>query len=105
MPDVTVARDFASPMVRADPPPQGDDAPDERPGPATFEELYIEVAPALYAWAELRIRPEMRRNVDPQDVVQEVWLRAVKKHASFDPAVMHFRAWILAIAKNVLLES
>lgn len=95
-------------MVRADLPPQRDDAPDERPAPAraaTFEELYVEVAPALYAWAELRIRPEMRRNVDPQDVVQEVWLRAVKRHASFDPAASNFRAWILAIAKNVLLES
>lgn len=70
-----------------------------------FDALYLQVAPALFAWAELRIRPEMRGQLDPQDVVQEVWLRAVKRYASFDPATSSFRAWVLTIAKNVLLES
>lgn len=99
--------------MRADPPTDrdsapGDDAPAAASGPARaakFDDLYVEVAPALYAWAELRIRPEMRSHVDPQDVVQEVWLRAVKRHASFDPDATTFRAWVLGIAKNVLLES
>lgn len=99
--------------MRTDPPSPHDHAPGvDPPAPgfssahaSSFEALYVEVAPALYAWAELRIRPEMRGNVDPQDVVQEVWLRAVKRHASFDPAVTSLRAWLLGIAKNVLLES
>jgi DNA-directed RNA polymerase specialized sigma24 family protein len=43
--------------------------------------------------------------IDPQDVVQEVWLRAVKGYAGFDPSVSSLRSWLLAIAKNVLLES
>lgn len=76
-----------------------------RPAPADFDGLYRSVAPALYAWAELRIRPEMRARVDPQDVVQEVWLRAVKRFGSFAGPHEAFRPWVLTIAKNVLLES
>ena len=33
-----------------------------------FAELYERIAPALLAWASLRIRPDMRAFVDPQDV-------------------------------------
>lgn len=76
-----------------------------RPSPADFDGLYRQVAPALFAWAELRIRPEMRSRVDPQDLVQEVWLRAVKRFSSFDGTHEAFRPWVLTIAKNVLLES
>lgn len=76
-----------------------------RPTAADFDSLYRQVAPALFAWAELRIRPEMRSRVDPQDLVQEVWLRAVKRFATFDGTLETFRPWVLTIAKNVLLES
>ena len=40
-----------------------------------FEALYTNVTPTLYAWAELRIRPSLRARLEPQDLVQEVWLR------------------------------
>jgi RNA polymerase sigma-70 factor (ECF subfamily) len=70
-----------------------------------FGELYERIAPALYAWAALRIRPGMRGAVDPQDVVQEVWCRAWKAFAHFDPAEQSFRLWIFRIAKNVMLEA
>jgi len=91
-----------------------DDPPDPRVSPPAdassaatprFEDLYCQVAPVLFTWAELRIRPEMRRHIDPQDLVQEVWLRAVKRRSSFDPNVSSFRAWVLTIAKHVMLES
>lgn len=72
---------------------------------ARFAELYERIAPALYTWACLRIRPAMRAFVDPEDVVQEVWCRAWKAFANFDPAATGFRAWIFRIAKNVLLEA
>jgi RNA polymerase sigma-70 factor (ECF subfamily) len=71
---------------------------------ARFAELYERIAPALYAWAALRIRPAMRAYVDPQDLVQEVWTRAWKAFPGFDPDATPFRSWIFRIAKNVLLE-
>jgi RNA polymerase sigma-70 factor (ECF subfamily) len=72
---------------------------------ARFAELYERIAPSLYTWAELRIRPELRQWVDPGDVVQEVWCRAWKVFGTFDPANASFRFWVFRIAKNVLLEA
>jgi RNA polymerase sigma factor (sigma-70 family) len=74
-------------------------------GEAEFQRRYEELAPALHAWAELRIRPQMRALVEPGDVVQEVWCRAWRERqqlSALDPA---FRAWLFRIAKNVLLEA
>ena len=70
-----------------------------------FADLYEEAAPALYAWASLRIRPSMRGRVDPEDVLQEVWVRALEAEDRRDPAVTPFRPWIFGVAKNVLLEA
>jgi RNA polymerase sigma-70 factor (ECF subfamily) len=69
-----------------------------------FAELYERIAPALYTWASLRIRPAMRGAIDPQDVVQEVWCRAWKGFGKFDPKETPFRSWVFRIAKNVMLE-
>jgi len=69
-----------------------------------FADLYERIAPALYAWASIRIRPAMRGALDPEDVVQEVWSRAWKAFPGFDPASASFRLWIFRIGKNVLLE-
>src|SRR5262245_30398216 len=70
---------------------------------AVFQELYERVAPALYAWTELRIRRSPNVGLDSEDVLQEVWLRALRGLDSFDEA-RSFRGWILGIAKNVLLQ-
>lgn len=70
-----------------------------------FGQLYERIAPSLYTWADIRIRPELRPWIDPQDVVQEVWCRAWKIFASFDPATTSFRYWVFRVAKNVLLEA
>jgi RNA polymerase sigma factor (sigma-70 family) len=67
-------------------------------------ELYGRMLPSLYAWATLRIRPEYRRAICPEDLVQEVWLRAAQIFASFDAGRLSFRAWIFTVAKNVLFE-
>lgn len=69
-----------------------------------FSELYGRLAPALYAWAALRIRPQQRGALDPEDVVAEVWVRAFRALPEFDPQTS-FRAWLFRIGKNVLLES
>jgi predicted nucleotidyltransferase len=67
--------------------------------------LYPPLAPALHAWACLRLRPEDRPRLAPEDLTQEVWLRAFTVFGAFDPARMMFRAWLSAGAKNVLLEA
>ncbi|MBI5363997.1 MAG: sigma-70 family RNA polymerase sigma factor [Planctomycetes bacterium] len=71
----------------------------------TFDTLYADVAPALYAWAELRIRPQLRARLDPQDLVQEVWMRGIKNFARWDARESSFRMWIFKIGKNVMLEA
>lgn len=70
-----------------------------------FAKLYERVAPALFSWARLRIPPSIRPFLDEQDVVQEVWLRAVEIIDRYDPDKVNFRAWIFRVAKNVLLEA
>jgi RNA polymerase sigma factor (sigma-70 family) len=72
---------------------------------ARFSALYEAIAPSLYAWAEIKIRPQMRGLVDPADVVQEVWFRAWRSFAGAELEAESFRRWIFRVAKNVLLES
>ena len=81
------------------------EADEPRARSSRFEDLFEEVAPALYAWAELRIRPALRARLDPQDLVQEVWLRGQDRFRHFDERGIAFRAWIFRIGKNVLLEA
>lgn len=82
----------------------GDAEPAKSSAPS-FEKAYAEVAPALYAWAELRIRPSMRVRLEPADLLQEVWLRGRKAYARFDGTTGSFRAWSFRIGKNVLMEA
>ena len=77
-----------------------------RRGDATgFANLYEHIAPAVFTWASLRIRPEQSAILDPGDLVQEVWLRAWRQINEFDADRIPFRFWIFRIAKNVLLEA
>ena len=76
------------------------------PGPAApaFAQLYPAVAPALHAWASMRLGSGDRGRIAPEDLTQEVWLRAFEIFAKFDAARMAFRPWLFAVAKHVLLE-
>jgi RNA polymerase sigma-70 factor (ECF subfamily) len=69
-----------------------------------FGSLYTRIAPALFAWASLRIPRHLRGNLEPEELVQEVWCRALDRIATFDPA-RSFRYWIFRIAANTLLEN
>jgi RNA polymerase sigma-70 factor (ECF subfamily) len=42
--------------------------------------------------------------LDPEDVVQETWVRAFERFAAFDPERGSFRAWAFGIAGHVLLK-
>jgi RNA polymerase sigma-70 factor (ECF subfamily) len=71
---------------------------------AAFARLYERHARALFAWGALRIRPALRAWIEPADLVQEVWARAWR--AALEPRADDppLRAWLLRIAKNVMLE-
>jgi RNA polymerase sigma-70 factor (ECF subfamily) len=69
-----------------------------------FAALYERMAPPLHAWARLRIRGSLGRFVEPEDLVQEVWWRAMDAFPRFDGEQTSFRAWLFRIATNVLLE-
>jgi RNA polymerase sigma factor (sigma-70 family) len=72
---------------------------------ASFDALYAEVAPSLYAWAELRIRPSLRARLEPNDLVQEVWLRGRRSFDGFERRGVGFRSWAFRIGKHVLMEA
>lgn len=83
--------------IHADAAREGDDS--------AFAQLYDRVAPALYAWARFRIHGPMKRELEPEDIVQEVWWRALDAFARFDAERGSFRAWVFSIANNVLREA
>lgn len=66
--------------------------------------LYREHAPALYAWACLRLEPRLRVIATPEDLTQEIWLRATRLWSARDEASGPPRAWLFTIAKHVLYE-
>ncbi len=70
-----------------------------------FAELCGRIAPAVYAWAALRIPAALRSRLDPEDVVQEVWVRALERFSTYASQTGSFRAWTFGIARHVLLKA
>lgn len=79
--------------------------PSIRSARQSFDAEYAAIVPVLHTWVTLRSRANPRLRGDVEDVVQEVWLRALEGHASFDPARGTFRAWVFGIVRLVFLES
>ncbi len=80
--------------------------PDAVPIDSTrFAAEFAEAAPALHAWAHLRARGAIRQRLDPDDLVQEIAVRACLRAADFDPALGPFRRWIFGFAHRVWLEA
>jgi RNA polymerase sigma-70 factor (ECF subfamily) len=67
--------------------------------------LYRRVAPSLYAWASLKLTPALRRVIEVEDVVQEVWYRALDGFEAYDSSRSSFRTWVFGIANHVVLKS
>lgn len=72
---------------------------------AKFAELYDGVAGSLVTWIRLRLAGASRSDVEPEEIVQEVWCRALDRFPSFDPARAAFRTWVFGIATNVMIET
>ena len=69
---------------------------------ADFLDAYAREAPALHAWARLRVKPALRKRVDPEDLVQEICCRAYQGFERYDPARGPFRGWLFGIGNRVL---
>lgn len=67
-----------------------------------FLDRFEQCAPRLHAWSRLHIHPPLRRQLDPEDLVQEVCWRALRNLDRFDPDRGEFSAWLFGIARNVL---
>ena len=72
---------------------------------AEFARLYPPLAPALHAWACLRLGGGEGSKLSPEDLTQEIWLRAYQSFSTFDAQKGSFRGWLFAVGKNVLLEA
>jgi RNA polymerase sigma-70 factor (ECF subfamily) len=70
-----------------------------------FRTLHRRIAPRLYLWCSLRVPLALRPRFDPEDLMQEIWLRAVRGLPRFDRSVAAFRTWLFGIAANTLAES
>lgn len=57
----------------------------------------------LYCWIRARLNPRLRHNLDAEDLLQEVWVRAARQVER--QSIEHPRAWLLGIAGNVVLEA
>lgn len=59
--------------------------------------------PRLLLWARLRLLGRGLR-LEPEDLVQEVWCRALAKATEFEGDDSAFEAWSIEVAKYILLE-
>jgi len=79
-----------------------DAGPDAR---KLLQEQAAEHSPFLYGWANLRLRRFPSCRLTAEDVVQETWMRAfVASSSASVPAPQALRAWLVGIARNVILE-
>ena len=68
------------------------------------QELYQQIAPGLYSWARLRLLRVGLEDIDPGDVVQEVWVRVLDRFEDCPREPKRFRAWVFGVAVNVCSE-
>ena len=67
---------------------------------AALEELYDRHAGLLYS-VILRI---VRESAEAEDVLQETWVQAWKRSASYDAARGNVTAWLLTIARSRAID-
>ncbi len=81
--------------------------PHDSPAPIDDEQLarrIEDLTPRLLAWVRSKSTGSSR--IDPHDLVQETWFRAVSRMDTFDGATDDdFAAWTFGIQKIVFLES
>lgn len=70
-----------------------------------FAELFLLFRPRLWRFVNLRLHPQLRGRVDPDDVLQEFWLRAAARMEYFpDSATPAGFIWFRMILTQTLIE-
>ncbi len=70
-----------------------------------FADLFLIFRPRLWRFINLRLHPQLRGRVDPDDVLQEFWLRAVSRMDYFpDSASPAGFIWFRMILTQTLIE-
>ncbi|MBK8098503.1 MAG: sigma-70 family RNA polymerase sigma factor [Planctomycetes bacterium] len=71
---------------------------------AQFQELHARISPRLYLWCALRVPKALRHRIDPDDLLQEIWLRVMALLPRYQRERASFRHWVFGVAANVLAE-
>lgn len=70
-----------------------------------FAELFEPLRPHLLNTIRGRLSPAIRRNVDPEDILQDTFVRGLHSFSRFEwRGDESFRAWLNAIATHVTLD-
>ncbi|RKY21748.1 MAG: hypothetical protein DRQ55_03125 [Planctomycetota bacterium] len=72
--------------------------------PGMFDALYDRLGPSILIWARMPRHCHLRSCMEPEDLVQDVWIRATRNFDAFDPTRGSFRRWIFKIAKNLSID-
>ena len=66
-----------------------------------FEEIYLRHYGSVYGYAHAAVR----NGHDAEDVAQQVFIRALQALPEYEVREASFRAWLLRIARNLVLDS
>jgi len=68
-------------------------------------ELFLQYRPRLWRMVNFRLHPKLRGRIDPDDVLQEAWLRAVDRMSSFLREASHSSfIWFRMIVSQALID-
>jgi len=71
---------------------------------SSLEWVISRLSPVLLAQARYRLNPKLRRHVDPEDLVNEVWMIALPRLAEFDVAGPRYTPALLRFLSITLLN-
>src|SRR5438128_856955 len=71
---------------------------------AALAQVFEEHRPRLLAMVRRRIDPAIAARIEPEDILQEAFIRAVAKWPGPDPA-MPVYAWLYGIARDCLIDA
>ena len=73
---------------------------------ADLDALFREYRPRLFAWLERRIPYALRRRLDPEDVLQEAFVAALRKNTEpcNSPQEVSTKVWVYTIVRDCYLD-
>lgn len=74
-------------------------------GEPAWDELCGRLIEPLRVWVDAHLHGSMRGRIDPADVMQETWARAMQNIHRFDTSKGNFRGWLFGIARNVMHDA